>query len=157
MSFIIRKANENDAKAVADLLVSVGEVHWRGRSDIYQAHMKKHDECSARALILGGEYGVLVAEENGVVIGELIYKITAREADAFYKARKWLYIDDLCVCEEARGSGVAVALQEEAERIAREEGCDALELNCWAFNTRAEKFYEKMGYVRQKSEYEKIL
>ena len=45
-----------------------------------------------------------------------------REGDGFYRPRKWLYIDDLCVDEGARGHGIAHALEAEAERLAAAEG-----------------------------------
>ena len=154
---IIRKAVENDAKEIARLLVSVGEVHWRARPDMYTPNMVKHDEEGVKALLLGGEYMALVAIAGDKTVGELIYKIERREENEIYKARKWLYIDDMCVDESARGSGVAQLPMDEAERIALNEGCVAVELNCWAFNTRAEKFYEKNGFLRQKSQFEKIL
>lgn len=153
----IRPATEKDAAALAALLRQVGSVHAAGRPDIYCAPLTKHDEESARAIIASPDGGVLVAEKDGKVIGELIYRRMSRPCDGFYRARRWLYIDDLCVDESCRGSGAAQALNEAAERIARAEDCDAVELNCWAFNTRAAHFYERMGYKPQKTEYEKIL
>lgn len=153
----IRHADERDSAALAALLRQVGRVHSEGRTDIYCSPLTKHDEQSALAIIQSKDGGVLLAESGGKVIGELIFKRMSRECDGFYRARKWIYIDDLCVDENYRGKGVAKALNDEAERIAYAEGCDAVELNCWAFNTRAAKFYENMGYKPQKTEYEKIL
>lgn len=157
MDITIRRALSSDAAALAALLRQVGRVHAEGRQDIYCEHPTKHDEASALALISDPDTGVLVAEAEGKVIGELIYRLTSRECDGFYRARKWMYIDDLCVDEAMRGGKAAEALNAEAERIARDENCDAVELNCWAFNERAARFYKRMGYKPQKTEYEKIL
>lgn len=153
----VRKAGAQDAAALAALLRQVGSVHAEGRPDIYCSPLTKHGEQSALAIIQSKDGGVLIAEYDGKVVGELIFKRMSRECDGFYRARKWIYIDDLCVDENFRGGGTAKALSDEAERIARHEGCDAIELNCWAFNTRASGFYERMGYQPQKTEYEKIL
>ena len=156
MEIRIRKAEKRDAGALARLLKQVGAVHGEGRPDIYERRPSKYDEKAALELV-GSGVGILVAEEGGEIRGELIYKIMNREGDGFYRPRKWLYIDDLCVDEGARGRGIAHALEAEAERIAAAEGCDAVELNCWAVNTRATAFYESAGFTRQKSQYEKIL
>lgn len=154
---IIRYAREDDADALVALLAQVGRAHSEGRPDIYCSPLSKHTRESAEKLINDKAGGVIVAETGGKVCGELIYKIFDRPCDGFFKARKWLYIDDLCVDENARGQGIAGALIKEAERIANDENCDAVELNCWAFNTAAAGVYEKAGYTPQKTEYEKIL
>ena len=153
----VRKADESDAAALAALLVKVGKVHSDGRPDIYRSPLTKHDENSARKLICGKESTVFIAEDNGAAVGELICKIMTHPGDGVFRPRKWLYIDDLCVDESARGTGVAAALVKAAEDAAKQCGCSSVELNCWAFNTRAARFYEKCGYVPQKTEYEKLL
>ncbi len=157
MEIKIRKACESDADALVTLLAQVGRTHSEGRPDIYCSPLSKHTNESAKKLIADRSGGVIVAETNGKVCGELIYKIFERGCDGFLKARKWLYIDDLCVDESARGKGVASALISEAESIARRENCGSVELNCWAFNKTAAKVYEKAGFTPQKTEYEKIL
>ena len=42
-------------------------------------------------------------------------------------------------------------LMNEIKTIAKEKGCDRIELTCWSFNKNAIKFYEKMGMKVQKS------
>ena len=151
----VRQARETDAAAIAGLLTQVGKVHSEGRPDIYRPHITKHNARSVSAMISGGIYKLFVAESEGKVIGELICRVQERDGDAFYRPRKWLYVDDLCVGEEARGSEAAPLLMGAAENYARDLGCAAVELNCWAFNKRAARFYEKAGYVPQRTEYEK--
>lgn len=153
----VRRANKGDAEAIARLLIEVGKVHSEGRSDIYQSDLTKLDAESAARMIECGEYVTFVAEDDGEVCGETICRLYDRAADKTYKARKWLYIDDLCVTEKCRGGQAASALMSAAEEYARSCGCVSVELNCWAFNKRAARFYEKCGFVPQKTEYEKIL
>ena len=154
---IVRRATGKDAEAIAGLLTEVGQVHSDGRPDIYRRHITKHTARSAEAMIDGGMYVVYVAECDGNTVGELICKVMERKGDEFYRPRKWLYIDDLCVDDASRGSDAAPLLMGAAEEFARQHGCDSVELNCWAFNKRAMHFYEKMGYTPQKTEYEKLL
>jgi len=64
--------------------------------------------------------------------------------------RKVLYIDDLCVDENCRGQGIGKALYDYALALARETGCFNVELNVWAFNGSAVRFYEKCGMRPQR-------
>ena len=98
----VRKAVTGDAEAIARLLTEVGKVH--------------------------SEYLAFVAEEDGKVCGETICRICERAADKTYRARKWLYIDDLCVTEKCRGGQAASALMKAAEEYARSCGCVSVEL-----------------------------
>lgn len=154
---IIRPALPTDAKALAELLKQVGRTHQQGRPDIYCSPLTKHDENSAKNLITNGETSILIAEIDGKPCGEMIYKIIERTNDGFYKQRKWLYIDDLCVDESYRGNGIANAFIAKAEEIAKANSCVSIELNCWAFNKSAQAVYLKNGFLPQKTEYEKIL
>ncbi len=59
--------------------------------------------------------------------------------------------DELCqlyVDAAARGSGVAVALIEDAESRMRDAGVETAWLACAAGNERAARFYEKLGWRR---------
>ncbi len=70
---------------------------------------------------------------------------------------KTLYIDDLCVDEEARGKHVGTALYEHVLHFAKENGYYNVTLNVWADNKKAVGFYEKLGLHVQKIGMEKIL
>ena len=61
-----------------------------------------------------------------------------------------IYIDDLCVDENARRHGIAKALYEYVCAWAKEIGCEFVTLNVWCGNDGAMKFYEKMG-MKQRS------
>ena len=106
----IRRATKSDAAALAKLLREVGEVHAKGRPDIYCDNPAKFDESSAAELIGGSGSLVMVAEADGNVVGETICRIVTRKGDGFYRPRKWLYVDDLCVTESMRGSYAAEKL-----------------------------------------------
>ena len=58
---------------------------------------------------------------------------------------KSLFIDDLCVDQQARGQHIGESLFEYVKQQAKEQGCYEVTLNVWAGNTSAEHFYEKMG------------
>lgn len=68
-----------------------------------------------------------------------------------------LYIDDLCVDENARGKKVGTSLYNYVLQFAKDAGCYNVTLNVWACNNSALKFYEKCGLSVQKIGMEKII
>ena len=56
----------------------------------------------------------------------------------------WLYIDELWVSPDRRGSGLGRQLIEEAEVFARKEGLQGIWL--WTQSWQAEGFYTELGY-----------
>ena len=68
-----------------------------------------------------------------------------------------LFIDDLCVDQQARGQRIGECLFEYVKNEAKRMGCYEVTLNVWAGNTSAEKFYEKMGMKTKERQIEYIL
>ncbi|MCQ0989499.1 GNAT family N-acetyltransferase [Jiella marina] len=56
----------------------------------------------------------------------------------------WMYIEILAVPERWRGQGLGRALIENAEAIARENGCTGVWVDTYSFQSPG--FYEAMGY-----------
>ena len=63
-------------------------------------------------------------------------------------------MDQLVILEQYRGKGLGKKLMDEAEKIARENNCDRIELNCWLFDVNALNMYEHIGFDRQRIIYE---
>jgi len=57
----------------------------------------------------------------------------------------WLYISTLWVAADSRRKGIGTKLLQQAEREARERGCDYACLTTFSF--QAPRFYERRGYV----------
>jgi len=95
---------------------------------------------------------VLVAEVNGRVVGHLF--LTFEEAPPFVRRelRAYAYIAELFVRAEARRLGVARALLEAAERIARERGVSRILVSALAGNIPAETTYERAGFAAYATE-----
>lgn len=86
----------------------------------------------------------LVAENNGSVIGYLLYHF-GFDSDT---AVRNLHIVDLYVDVSARRRGAGRALMAGAARIAREKGAQELIWSVYHANTMATTFYEKLGSRR---------
>jgi ribosomal protein S18 acetylase RimI-like enzyme len=59
----------------------------------------------------------------------------------------WWVLRQLYLDEEAKGTGLALALTEWAIAESRVRGHDAIYLTVWIDNRRARRFYEKQGFV----------
>ncbi len=56
-------------------------------------------------------------------------------------------ISYLCVNGEHRGAGIGQRLLDEAERLARDRGCDRMEVHSHTRRVRAHQFYARAEYV----------
>jgi len=85
-------------------------------------------------------YQIMIAEQDGVVVGVLGYRIAL---DLCWGST--FYIDDLNVDPTLRSSGVGAQLLTAAKSAAREAGCDHIRLCSGLTRTDAHRFYEAQG------------
>ena len=155
---MVRKAEIKDAGEIGRILYQVNDVHAKGRPDIFKPGGVKYDRKAVEGLIADPEMRVFVSEdEEGRLGGYLISWFEITKEDTSRRARKTLYIDDLCVDEKMRGKDIGTELYEEAADFAKENGCDSITLNVWECNPGARVFYEKKGLVPLKTTMEKML
>lgn len=152
----IRKAQKKDIPAVMRLLGQVLDVHAKLRPDIFRAGTTKYTPAQLEALFSSETTPVFVAtDEKGAVTGHVFCVLKQAKGDNLIP-RKTLFIDDLCVDETARGTGVGRALFAFALDFARHAGCYDVALNVWEGNP-ARAFYEKMGMFVKETQMETIL
>ena len=142
---IIKKAKKEQAEEIVELLKYICGIHKKGRPDIFVSGQPKYDTEDVCRLIDDENYQIISAEEDGRVVGYMIAELIDGSKHPHMRSEKTLYIDDICVDEAYAHKGVGTALFEEAKRIGQELGCVRIDLNVWAFNEPAIKFYEKMG------------
>ena len=145
MTVTVRKAQNGDISAVLRLLEQVGQVHHHIRPDIFRPDARKYDEAALCQIFSDPMKPVFVAEGDDGVEGYCFCVHKSCTDHPIFNDRSELYIDDLCVDAESRGSGVAEALFRHAQGYAQASGCGVITLNVWCGNGRAMAFYEKMG------------
>lgn len=157
----IRRAREKDLPGLGRLLDQVLTVHARGRPDIFRAGTRKYTDDELRELLADDARPVFVAVREGAPDGEILgYAFCVMQDYAGsnnLQPIRTLYIDDLCVDEDARGHHVGTALYQRVVSYARAQGCHNLTLNVWACNPSARRFYEAMGMSPQKTCLERVL
>ena len=133
---IIREAVPNDAQTILDFIVGLAEFENEPRS-IVEATVE-----SIRRDGFGEErlFETLIAERNGEPLGMALF---------FPHYSTWtgtpvLYLEDLFVKQEARGTGAGFALVQALAEIADERGWKRLDLSVLDWNP-ARRFYQQLG------------
>ncbi|MEY8370946.1 GNAT family N-acetyltransferase [Aerococcaceae bacterium 50-4] len=152
----IRFAQNQDIEDILKLLAQVNLIHHQARPDILKKATKYTYEEVA-ALIDDQNRPILVAVEDNHVLGYMFGVFQETVENNILIAEKSLYIDDICVDENARGKHVGQALYQATKELAADTGCRRITLNVWAFNDAAKSFYEKMGMQTFKTTLEDIL
>ena len=154
---MIRRAEKQDIPAIGDLLSQVLEIHHQGRPDLFRTGAKKYTDEELTGILTDDSRPVFVYEESGNVRGYAFCIFQQYVGHNIMTDIRTLYIDDLCVDENARGRHVGEALYRHVLGFAREQGCYNVTLNVWACNESAIRFYEAMGLKTQKIGMETVL
>ena len=161
---IIRRAQEHDIDGILELLVQVCMVHHNGRPDLFNGPATKYSREELSQLIKDDARPIFVAVDesaegdgSGKVLGHAFCIFEQIVGDAVRTDVKTLYVDDICIDENARGRHIGTAIYQYVEDFARKSGCYNLTLNVWSCNPGAQRFYEACGLMPQKVGMEKIL
>ena len=142
---VIHRAEEKDIPGMLTLLQQVGQVHRDIRPDIFRENAQKYDHQALVTLLEDPLRPIFIASEQDRVLGYCFCVHKSCKDHPIFLDRSELYIDDLCVDEESRGTGIATALYDHVRGYAKESGCNVITLNVWCGNDGAQRFYEKMG------------
>jgi ribosomal protein S18 acetylase RimI-like enzyme len=127
----IRKATLADADILSDLLTQLGYPHTRGFIREKIAALTGHPDAE-----------LPVAVDGDAVVGFISIHFIPQIGLAGAFAR----ISYLCVHEEARGRGIGGRLMSYCERLARQRGCDRIEVHSHSRRTGAHAFYDRYGF-----------
>ena len=154
---MVRRALEKDIPKIMELLIQVDMVHHNGGPDIFKGPATKYTVCELEDIIKNDETPVFVYDDGDNVLGHAFCIHKQVKDDHVLTDIRTLYIDDICVDENARGKHVGKALYEHVTDYAREKDFYNVTLNVWSCNPTALRFYEAMGLVPQKICMEKVL
>ena len=138
---MIRKAEERDIPRIMELLGQVLQIHADIRPDIF----------------IPGTTKYIAANEADVCVGYAFCQLQEQPFSNNMVQFKSLFIDDLCVDQQARGQHIGESLFEYVKNEAKRMNCYEVTLNVWAGNASAEKFYEKMRMKAKERQMEYIL
>ena len=129
----IRPYRRGDAKAFTGLVRALARYE----------KLKPPTPAAARRLArdAGRRIRVLLAEAEGLAVGYAIYFFTYSS----FLAKPTLYLEDIFVLPESRGTGLGRRLFDALRREARREGCGRMEWQVLDWNKPALRFYDKLG------------
>jgi len=127
----VRKAGTGDSKALARLIVELG-------------YTISESEVRERLAAMGADQGVLVAEDQGLVIGCLSISMMR----VLHRPKPVGRVSMMVVTEERRSAGVGRMLVEAAEAELARRGCGLVEVTSNERRGRAHRFYEELRYER---------
>ena len=153
---MIRKANKKDIQRIIELLHQVNMVHHGIRPDLFKPYTTKYNEKELEAMFGDDSKPIFVFDER-MVLGYAFCQVSEVKGNQLLEDIKTLYIDDICVDENARGKHVGKALYEYVLDYAKSIGCNNITLNVWEGNEPALRFYRNMGMQVQKTTMEIIL
>jgi ribosomal protein S18 acetylase RimI-like enzyme len=153
----IRFAREADIPQIIDLLYQVGQVHYDLRPDIFRPVTLKYNHEQVLEIMQNENRPIFIAAEDDVVLGFGFCIVKTVRSNTVVRDMTEFYIDDLCVDENHRSQGIGEALYRHIYDHAKAMGCRAVTLNVWNCNSRAFKFYEKLGMKPQKTYMEAVL
>ncbi len=150
MSLIIRQPTLEDASALAEI----------GRSTFVDTfgHLYSAENLT---LFVGQAYSLETAA-NDIADPDRLLRVVERDGDliAYCKLgltygfeydvgdRKVMELKQLYLRAEAQGTGIAQDLMQWAFDEAHARGFDAIALTVWSENYKAQRFYEKHGFVK---------
>lgn len=144
----LRMADKNDGEIVFEFFKDLTLFHLKGFNGVLK--LKEYEEERTTKKIQ--EYlskenaGIIIAEKDKTPVGVLGYYIESYGELSNFDYDRYLLIDRVIVSDGFRGENIGQALVEEAERLALKMGIKRIELELGVFNTKAEKFYDRMGY-----------
>ncbi len=170
---MIRQATVVDIPALNQLLQEILQVHHGVRPDIFRPAGQKFSSSELADLMSHPETPIFVYETDGKILGHMFCQI-AKATSPVLEPIKTLFIEELCVAQEARGQKIGKQLYDFAVDLAKKEGCynltqqlydfavdfakkegcHNLTLDVWDANHGAKSFYERQGLEAQKTRME---
>jgi GNAT superfamily N-acetyltransferase len=138
---IIRTATRDDVSLILGFITELA---------IYEK--AEHEVLATPALIEESIFGegatakALIVERGEKALGFAIYFYNY----STWLGRKGLFLEDLYISPDARGSGAGKAMLKHLAQIAVAEGCGRFEWNVIDWNEPAIQFYESFGAEAQK-------
>ena len=135
MTLTIRPATPQDAALILRFVRELAEFEREPDA------VKATEESLAHALFDERSAEAVIAEQDGTPMGFALFFHNF----STWTGRKGLYLEDLYVTPEARGSGVGTALLRHLAGIALDRDCGRFEWAVLDWNTPAIDFYTAMG------------
>ena len=140
----IRIANENDVEALRRLYRELEADGVKYQPEHFVIGYRS-DEFF-QEIFESGNQDILVAEEEGTVIGFSHVMILKQKEVACLRPQTVVYIQDLDVMESERSRGIGTLLMNASKEDGNKYGADFIRTQVFPQNTAGIRFYERNGF-----------
>lgn len=153
---MVRFARKEDYEAINALRAPVCALHSNGYPALFKPVFAKDHQERVLKMMEDPEQDVLVAEENGQLLGfAMVEYIKREETNSMYAVHE-AHIVEIGADETSQGKGIGAALIQAVKDAAKVRGCRSVQLDVWEFNKSALRFYEKLGFVTLRRKMEQV-
>jgi GNAT superfamily N-acetyltransferase len=137
---------------LAELNRDVQQIHVDALPNIY----KQVDDLTPviedfnQRILSQPNWFTYIVEVDGEAVGYACAEVRRRPEHAYHHAHEYVYLDQISVRPEYRGSGCGRLLMDAVFDLARSTGVSRVALDTMAFNTGAIAFYERLGFKMYK-------
>ena len=142
----VRFAKETELDRINVLRKQVNDLHVKGKPEIFKPGFPKELSDHIYTIWNDPEQKIVVCERFGEICGFAVLHHIVRPETPFMFERDFLDVDEFCVDEAHRRTGVATEMIAFIRAYAKEQGFQRIELNMWEFNQDALAFYEAVGF-----------
>jgi ribosomal protein S18 acetylase RimI-like enzyme len=146
MEISIREAVEADYDFVSPVFLDELAFH----SELLPDRFQMVEETMTRKWFLDivehEDKALILAQLGSNVVGVLHIEIHKSPGLPFFVPRSYALVSDLAVSRPYRFRGYGRTLMKYAIEWAKDHGADAIELNVWAANQDAIRFYRRLGF-----------
>jgi ribosomal protein S18 acetylase RimI-like enzyme len=138
-------AKIEDVEDIARISYQVAKLHDENAPEYFKPIPKEEEMENIREMFDDERIIVFKAVYEGKICGFLFLEMIHRQSKGL-QFSKLGNILNLGVDEKYRTKGIGTALINFTEQYVRDNGGETLDLCVFAFNTRAIKLYERLGY-----------
>lgn len=147
----VRLATIDDGEAIVRQTADVQRLHRQAVPDIFKPPSAELFTLQKLAALIENPNAIVaVAEIGGKTVGHIYGAVANRTENEFHQGGAYLYIHQIAVDEDARRRGAGAALVHFMDTRARALGVATVQVDHWAFNTQARRFFEACGFTPMK-------
>lgn len=149
---MIRELTVEDYDRVCYLINQVHEIHLENRPDIYN----EGNPCPMgyyERILSQKDFIKCAYVEDNKIIGVLLVEKQEKSLPIL-KNRSVYFVDDIVVDKNSRHKGIGKKLYNYLLEKAKQNNISSIELDVWAFNKNATRFYKSLGMEEMRISFE---
>ncbi|RAP76123.1 GNAT family N-acetyltransferase [Paenibacillus montanisoli] len=143
----MRISRTRDFELLASLNKPIHDLHV----SLYPEHFTEYSFEAMRdafeRFVQHENFIFLLVEDNDEPLGYAWIEMKNYSQGAFIKQRKSVFVHQLNIVEKQKRKGYGSHMMNYIYDFAKTEGIEMIELDYWANNEHAKKFYDKQGFV----------